>query len=63
MPLRYRATMKKSRSKLALCKETLRTLLDMDLRRVIGGDDTAIGQGADLTHEPVCPARLAAPRG
>lgn len=39
--LRYRATMKKSPSKLALHKETLRALSGMDLRRVIGGDSDA----------------------
>jgi hypothetical protein len=54
--------MKKSRPKLALCKETLRTLAEMDLTRVVGGNDTDVGRRADLTYEPVCPARAAAPR-
>jgi hypothetical protein len=55
--------MKKSRPKLALHKETLRSLVDIDLRHVIGGDDTAVARGADLTYEPVCPARAVATRG
>jgi hypothetical protein len=54
--------MKKSRPKLALCKESLRTLGSMDLGRIVGGDDTAGARAVDITYEPVCPAGAAAPR-
>jgi hypothetical protein len=55
--------MKKSRPRLVLCKETLRSLSSMDLTRIVGGDDTAVAMADDLTHDKQCPAPAAVPRG
>jgi hypothetical protein len=48
--------MTKSPHKLALRKETLRTLNTIDLARVVGGGDAAGTQAAGtLTHDNECP--------
>jgi hypothetical protein len=57
--MRYRSTMKKPIAKLALCKETIRALIDADLRRVNAGQDT---KGVELAGDSGkgcnAPARL-----
>jgi len=42
--LRYHATMKRTRHKLVLRHETLRTLTNMDLSRALGGFDSGAEQ-------------------
>ena len=51
--------MRKTPPKLALRKETLRTLSDLDLTRVIGGQGETAPLAGDLTHDKECLAALA----
>lgn len=51
--------MRKPIAKLALCKETIRALMDANLRRVIGGQDNKDVQlAADSARQCDAPARL-----
>jgi hypothetical protein len=54
--------MRKTPSKLALRKETLRALSHMNLVRVVGGQGPDAALLGDLTNEKVCPAAPAAPK-
>lgn len=58
-PLRYRAVMRKTPTKLALRKETLRALSTINLTRVVGGQGDGTALAGDLTHEKVCNAAVA----
>jgi hypothetical protein len=51
--------MRKTAPKLALRKETLRTLSDLDLTRVVGGQGETAPLAGDLTHDKECPSGLA----
>jgi len=51
--------MRKTPPKLALRKETLRTLSDLDLTRVVGGQGEPAPLAGDLTHDKECPSGLA----
>ncbi|TMQ05538.1 MAG: hypothetical protein E6J90_48725 [Deltaproteobacteria bacterium] len=62
-PLRYRDAMRKTTSKLALRKETIRALSTMNLARVVGGQDTDAALPGDSTHDKECPAPVVIPRG
>ena len=57
-PLRYRSSMRKPIAKLALCKETIRALINADLPRVIGGQDKRIELAED-SAKAMCPAPAA----
>lgn len=48
--------MKKTRSKLALRKEVLRTLANMSLTHAVGGQETNAGLAGDTTAGKICPA-------
>lgn len=51
--------MRKTPPKLALRKETLRTLSDLDLTRVVGGQGETAALAGDATHDKDCPTGLA----
>jgi hypothetical protein len=53
--------MKKSRAKLPLRKETLRTLSGMDLSRITGGQGDVVVVDVDATFGRTCLAAAAAP--
>jgi hypothetical protein len=57
--------MKKSRPKLALRKETLRTLSNLNLVHALGGQETDGRLAGDITADKVCPAAAIAiaPKG
>jgi hypothetical protein len=55
--------MKKARAKLALRKETLRALSNMDLAHATGGQDTDVVLAADATFDKACPAAAVIPKG
>jgi hypothetical protein len=55
--------MKKSRAKLALRKETLRTLSNMSLAHAVGGQANDAGLAGDTTVGKVCPSVAIVPRG
>lgn len=59
--VRYRATMKKSRPKLALRTEMLRALSSMDFVDAVGGRDIEAKLALDVTDTP-CPAPAAKPK-
>lgn len=51
--------MRKTPPKLALRKETLRTLSDLDLTRIVGGQGETAPLAGDLTRDKECPSGLA----
>ena len=51
--------MRKTPPKLALRKETLRTLSNLDLTRAIGGQGETAALAGDITRDKDCPAALA----
>src|SRR4029077_18368765 len=58
-PLRYRAVMRKTPTKLTLRKEALRTLSTINLAHVVGGEGDGAPFAGALTHENGCPAVMA----
>ena len=51
--------MRKTPPKLALRKETLRALSNLDLTRVVGGQGETAPLAGDLTRDKECPGSLA----
>jgi hypothetical protein len=51
--------MRKTPPKLALRKETLRSLSNLDLPRVVGGQGETIPLAGDATFDKACPSGLA----
>jgi hypothetical protein len=51
--------MRKTPPKLALHKETLRALSNLDLTRVLGGQGETVPVAGDATFDKACPAALA----
>ena len=51
--------MRKTPPKLALHKETLRALSNLDLTRAVGGQGENAPIAGDLTHDKECPTGLA----
>jgi hypothetical protein len=51
--------MRKTPPKLALRKETLRALSDLDLTRIVGGQGETAPLAGDITFDKECPSGLA----
>ena len=51
--------MRKTPTKLALRRETLRALSTINLARVVGGQGDGTPLAGDLTHENGCPTAMA----